>query len=89
MTNLAPAERKEIEKHPQIGESCLDAIEGQPMSLETTSQIIAEGAGKHFDPADVESYFQVHREFEAISEQNNMLSAAWISVVHYSKFQKW
>jgi response regulator RpfG family c-di-GMP phosphodiesterase len=125
---LDPAERNEIEKHPQIGERCLDAIEGQlgddgfltlareicafhhekwdgsgypygmrgeeipisarlvaladvydalrsrrpykePMSHAATCQIIAEGAGKHFDPAVVESFFQVHREFESISEQ--------------------
>lgn len=125
---LDPAERKEIEKHPQLGERCLDAIDerlgndrflelareicayhhekwdgsGYPygmrgeeipvsarlvaladvydalrskrpykdaMSHDAACRIIAEGAGKHFDPAVVETFIQVHREFEAISEQ--------------------
>lgn len=125
---LDPDERIEIEKHPQVGEKCLDAIDERlgedrflelareicayhhekwdgtgypygkrgeeipvsarlvaladvydalrskrpykdPMSHDAACRIIAEGAGKHFDPAIVETFIQVHREFEAISEQ--------------------
>ncbi len=39
------------------------------MSHDAACRIIAEGAGKHFDPAVIETFIQVHREFEAISEQ--------------------
>ncbi len=125
---LDPDERKEIEKHPRLGEMCLDAIDERlgddrflalareicafhhekwdgsgypygrhgeeipisarlvaladvydalrskrpyknPMSHVAACRIIAEGAGKHFDPAVVESFIDVHREFEAISEE--------------------
>lgn len=125
---LDAEERKEIEKHPQLGEKCLDAIDERlgddgflelareicayhhekwdgsgypygmrgeeipvsarlvaladvydalrskrpykdPMSHVAACRIIAEGAGKHFDPAVIETFIEVHREFEAISDQ--------------------
>jgi response regulator RpfG family c-di-GMP phosphodiesterase len=125
---LDALERIEIQRHPALGEKCLDAIDrrlgedrflelareicayhhekwdgsGYPygkrgrdipiaarivaladvydalrskrpykeaMSHNEACRIIAQGAGTHFDPAIVESFIDVHREFEAISNR--------------------
>ncbi|HBE68929.1 MAG TPA: metal-dependent phosphohydrolase [Planctomycetaceae bacterium] len=125
---LDAEERSEIEKHPQVGEQCINEIETrlgedgflslardicahhherwdgtgypygisgeripiaarlvavadvydalrsrrpykEPLSHSAACKIIVDGMGTHFDPSVIQTFVEIHHEFEAISEQ--------------------